>query len=124
MPVLRKILCWDAILGGSTAIIGLCMPGFMSPVLGLAQQLIFTIALVTLLYAIAATGLASRKQIPAGGVRLLVAANWIWTLISVVLLALHVKEATALGIAFLVLQIIVVGGLAYLEGNQLVPAKE
>jgi hypothetical protein len=46
-------------------------------------------------------------------------ANWIWTAISTILLFFHFATATAFGLTFLILQIFVVGGLAYLEGKQL-----
>jgi hypothetical protein len=50
----------------------------------------------------------------------LVYANWCWTIISTILLLFHIAHATILGIIFLILQIIVVGILAYLEGKQIV----
>ena len=55
--------------------------------------------------------------------RVLVSANWAWTIVSLVLLAHSIGQATILGLVFLVLQIMVVAGLAYLEGAQIVSTR-
>lgn len=122
-PVLRKILWVDAFLGSSTAITGLSLSVFLAPVLGLQWEIICAISGVTLVYSIVATFLASRKQIPVTGVRVLVYANWLWTILSFILLILRVHETTTLGTLFLVMQVIAVGGLAYLEGIQVIREK-
>lgn len=46
-------------------------------------------------------------------------ANWAWAIISTMLLILHLNNATIPGRTFLILQIFVVGGLTFLEENQL-----
>lgn len=120
ISTLRRILWLDALLGSSTAITGLCFSAFLTPILGLQQRMILVISLVTLVYAIVAASLASRKHIPVTGVRILVYANWFWTFVSIVLLILCVKETTLLGTLFLIAQIVAVGGLAYLEGRQVI----
>ena len=51
--------------------------------------------------------------------RSLVRANWLWTLVSLVMLASYWRVVTPLGHAFLVLQPLIVGGLAWLEGRHL-----
>jgi hypothetical protein len=136
ISTLRRILWLDASLGGSTAITGLCFSALLTPILGLQQRMILIISLVTLVYVIVAASLASRKHIPVTGVRILVYANWFWTFVSIVrilvyanwfwtfvsivLLILCVKETTLLGALFLIAQIVAVGGLAYLEGRQVI----
>ena len=121
---LRKILWWDTLAGGSTALIGLLFYSSLTPLLGLPQQLIIIIAIVTLLYAGLALALARQVSPSVALVRALVNANWGWTLISIGLLARYAQTATTLGILFLVLQVVVVGGLAYAEGRLLKPTKQ
>lgn len=116
---LKKILWADFILGFVTAVAGLVLYKILTPFLGLPANLILVIAAVTLLYSIFAFYLA-RQNVPARGpLRILVIANWVWTVISVILLILFFSGATVFGALFLVLQVVVVGGLAWLEGKYL-----
>ncbi len=117
---LKKILWLDAIAGGSTAIIGILFTATLTHLLGLEMNTIKMIASITLLYALVALFLANQKNVSIILLRILVYANWIWTLISVFLLYSHYSKATMLGVLFLFLQIIVVATLAYLEGKQIV----
>ncbi|WP_461055652.1 hypothetical protein [Spirosoma arcticum] len=117
--LLRKILWLDAVLGGGTAIIGLLFYAELTPVLGLPTRFITVVSAITLLYAVVAVRLATQKPASVPLFRVLIGANWLWTLISLVLFFIHFSRAEPLGITFLFLQIIVVGGLAYWEGNQL-----
>jgi hypothetical protein len=118
--ILKKILWLDALAGGTTAIFGLILSQAISHLFGIAHHLFFIIVSITLVYAIVAFYLAIQKIIPVTLLRILVYANWVWTIISVFLLYFHFRTATTLGLLFLVLQIIVVGGLAYFEGRQIV----
>ena len=117
---LRKILWLDAIMGGTTSIIGLLFFARLLPVLGLAENLLLGILLITFFYSVVATVLVRQKPISMNLLRLLVSANWFWTVVSIVLLILFHRGATLPGLAFLVAQIVVVGGLAYVEGKQIV----
>lgn len=117
---LTKILWLDVAMGGSTAILGLFFTAFFSTLFGLTPNFVSIVAAVTLAYALMALYLAVQKTTPVKPLRLLVAANWFWAAVSVGLFIIHCSHATLLGNAFLIAQIIVVGGLAYLEGAQLV----
>lgn len=119
IPRLRKVLWADVFLGGTTGIAGLALYGWWSRFLGLPVKLVLIIAAVTGLYALLALSLAIMKPIQGRKVRWLVIANWIWTAVSVGLLLYYFNAATVFGKLFLVLQIIVVGGLAWLEGRHL-----
>lgn len=116
---LKKILWLDALMGSMTAIIGLIFFNSLTHFWGLPKNLILIISCVTLVYAIVALILAIQKNISIPLLRLLVNANWLWTIISVILFFIHFNQAEIMGVAFLVLQVFVVGGLAYLEGNQI-----
>lgn len=117
---LRIILWLDAIMGGTTSIIGLLFFTRLSPVLGLTKNLLLVVSLITFFYSAVATVLVRQKPISINLLRLLVSANWFWTVVSIALLILFHKTTRPPGLAFLVAQIIVVGGLAYLEGKQIV----
>lgn len=122
-PFLRQVLWADAIADGLTALIGLFFFTVLNQLLGLPTNLIIVIAVVTLSYGVLAFRLALQRTTSVPLLRALVTANWVWTGVSVVLLFVHGSRATPLGLAFLILQLLVVGGLAYVEGNQLVKVK-
>ena len=117
--ILRSILWLDTFLGSSTAVIGLLFFRFWSAFFGLSAGLILLVSAITLLYAIGAFALARSRPIAVGPVRILVYANWAWTIISLFLIFVHYQGATIWGAIFLALQIAVVGGLAYVEGRQI-----
>ncbi|NML20862.1 hypothetical protein HHL16_08250 [Pseudoflavitalea sp. G-6-1-2] len=114
---LRKLLWADFILGGSTAVTGLAFSQSLTGILGFSLNFILIVSGITLLYALVALILANQKKISAGLLSILMRANWIWALISVGLVIAYFEEATILGRVFLILQVLVVGGLAYLEGK-------
>ena len=118
-PFLRQVLWVDALVDAFTGLIGLLFFTYLSGLLGLPTNLLITIAVITLLYAVVAFRLAVQRNISIPLLRVLVAANWSWTGVSVVLLLMHIGQATALGIVFLTIQLLVVGALAYVEGRQL-----
>jgi hypothetical protein len=116
---LKKLLRLDALLGGSTALMGLAFPAAIAKLLGLSPVFVVSVAGITLLYAALALWLAMQLSPRLQLTRVLIQANWLWTFISLCLLLVHFREATALGVTFLVLQVVVVGALAYFEGQQL-----
>lgn len=118
LPLLKRILWADFVLGGGTAIIGLLLYSLLEGFLGLPVNIIIFIAGITLVYALLALGLALQKTPPVPLLRILIAGNWLWTAVSVGLLIIYAPGATVFGAIFLVLQVLVVGGLAYLEGRQ------
>lgn len=84
--------------------------------MGIASNLIVVISAITLLYSIVALILTIQKDISIPLLRTLIYANWLWVVVSIVLSFFHFEKATAFGQAFLILQIVVVAGLAYFEG--------
>lgn len=117
---LKRILAADFVIGGTTGVAGLLLQRLITSFLGLSLQFILIVSAITLLYAVVAFYLAIQIRINIPILRGLIAANWVWTIVSIVLLVMHYSTATGWGIAFLVLQVIVVGLLAWLEGRQLV----
>lgn len=99
--------------------IGLLLYRVLAGFLGLPVNIIIFIAGITLAYGLVALRLALQKTPSVPLLRILVAGNWLWAAISVGLLIIYFADATLFGAIFLVLQVIVVGGLAYLEGRQI-----
>jgi len=120
ISVLRKILWVDCGLGGITAILGLSVFNLLTSILGLTTTFILSVSSITLCYAIVACVLVNQTNISISLLRTLIIANWIWTFISIGLMLIHFEMAQPLGKAFLILQIIAVGALAFLEGKQLI----
>jgi hypothetical protein len=115
---LRTILWTDFLLGSSTGILGLAFYRSLEAFLNMPSDVIAIIAAVTLLYSLFALFLALRPlQVKLTWA--LIAVNWLWSLVSVGLLYFYYRDASVFGKLFLVLQIIVVGGLAYFEGKAL-----
>lgn len=119
ISLLKKILWTDCIAGTGTGMAGLAGYSWFAGFLGLPADLILIIAAITLAYGLVAFRLAWQHIPSVGLLRLLVMANWIWTIISIGLLVVYVGKTTVFGTLFLVLQVVVVGGLAYLEGRHL-----
>ncbi|HEX2629800.1 MAG TPA: hypothetical protein VHM26_12325 [Chitinophagaceae bacterium] len=119
LPTLRTLLWLDALIGGSTGIGGLIFFNRLPDFLGLNPAFILCVSCITLCYALVAFYLARQRVIAIPLLRLLIAGNWAWTVISIALLFLHFGEATVFGKTFLILQVLIVGGLAYFEEKQL-----
>lgn len=121
--LLRKLLWLDTFLGGTTAILGLCFFKPLTIMLGLTATFILSVSIITLCYSVIAYVLTNQINISISLLRILISANWVWTFISIGFLFIHFDTAQPLGKIFLFLQVIAVGGLAYLEGKQLVVNK-
>lgn len=121
--LLKKILWLDTLLGGATAIAGLLCFTTLTTVLGFTAPSIVTVAAINLLYAIPACILAVQRPTSVMLLRSLVFANWVWAAISVLMIFTHFSSATTLGSLVLLLQPVVVGGLAYSENNQIIAGR-
>lgn len=119
IPYLKKILWLDFAAGASTGLLGIFVCGFFSSIFGLPEAFLFWISVVTFVYSLAALSLNLSREISIPFLRGLIVANWAWVPVSMVFIFLHFGEASVLGKLFLLLQIVVVGGLAWIEGRQL-----
>jgi hypothetical protein len=122
LSLLKKILWADSILGGGTAVISLILYRLLAKFLGLPVNLIVIIAAVTLAYAFLAFRLATQRVPSVLPLRILIYANWVWTIISGAFLIFYVDNATIFGIIYLILQVLVVALLALLEGRHMYQA--
>lgn len=123
IATLKQLLWLDCLLGTVNGIAGLCFYNFFSQFFQVPAELMLGISVVTTLYAVFAFSLALKNKPAVNYVRWLVYANWAWVFISCILIYFHIEQANLLGKVFLVLQILVVGGLAYLEGKQIVVSR-
>lgn len=119
VPLLKKILWIDFILGYGTAMLGLIFFPVLPRFLGLPGGLILVIAGITFLYAIVAFILARKKEPKVSQVQTLAYANWVWAIVSLILLYSYFSAATLFGLVFLVLQVVVVAALGSLEARHL-----
>lgn len=120
---LKKILWIDFLFGSTAGVAGIVFADFFAAFLGIPDLHVVIISAVTLLYAIGALILARQEKINITLLLVQIYANGFWTIISVGLLVFHFSNATIPGLIYLVLQVIVVGALAVLEGMQLVKRK-
>lgn len=116
---LRQILWLDFILGGSTALIGIFFSTPLTGILGFSLQFIYTVSIITGIYALLALRLALQTLISPRLLRALIIANCIWAVISIGLLFFYFSTATILGKIFLILQVLAVAGLAIMENKQI-----
>lgn len=117
--LLSTILWTDFILGATTGLIGLIFFEHLSSIFGLSEKVLIWISSITLLYSFFAFRLATKQPTSIILLWILIFANILWTMISCGIISIHFRGASSLGKAFLILQVIVVGGLAWLERNQL-----
>jgi hypothetical protein len=119
IPLLKKVLWADSILGGVTAAAGLCWYTTLATFLGLQVNIIVIIASITMAYALLALSLAIQGKPSILPLKILIYANGVWSTISIALLIIYFSDATIFGAAFLILQVAVVAMLAWLEGSHI-----
>ena len=122
-PWLKKILWLDATLGGVTAVAGFLWSTTLATISGHTTAFVLNVAAINLLYVGLAFIVASREPTSIRLLRILIYANWFWAVISVLMVVAYVGSVSRLGAVFLLVQPLIVGGLAYLENSQVAPTK-
>lgn len=112
---LRRVLWADAATGVGTAVLHCEFADALAPVLGLPANLLFGSGVALGAFVLFIAWIASRRTIPAGPVWALIAANIVWVLGCVALLAGSWVAPTALGTGFLIVQAVFVGVVVELE---------
>nr|WP_295787545.1 hypothetical protein [Rhodoferax sp.] len=112
---LRRVLLVDAASGVGTALLHCEFADALAPLLGLPTNLLLWSGYALGAFVLFIAWIASRKTIPAGPVWLLIAANAVWVLGCVGLLASSAVAPTVFGEAFLIVQAVFVGVLVELE---------
>lgn len=114
-PLLRRALLADAVVSGAVAALQLLATDALASLLGLPAALLTATGLFLVAYTGLLAWLASRRRMPAWLVATIVVGNVGWAAGGVALLAAGSSAPTALGAAFVVLQVVAVLAFAALE---------
>lgn len=109
---LRLALLGDAAASGATGLLLAAGAGPLAPLLGLPYPLLLVAGLLLLPYAAVVAWVGMRTAPAAKAVRAIVAVNLLWVADSLLLLVLAPFTPAALGIAFVLVQAVVVLGFA------------
>jgi hypothetical protein len=112
---LRNALLADAVVSGATGALMALAAGPLEPVLQVPAPLLRIAGLALLPYAVLVALLARRDVPPRGLVWLVVAGNAIWAVDCVALLFTGWIEPSLLGVAFILIQAVVVAAFAELQ---------
>ncbi|MEU5461222.1 hypothetical protein ACH4KU_24175 [Streptomyces althioticus] len=115
---LRRLLALDALVTGANALAYLALSGPLGRFLGIGSGLLLALGAFLALYAAGVGLLAARPHPPTAGVRGVVEVNLAWTAASFLALVLWLSPTTA-GAVWVVLQALVVGGLALVQHQAL-----
>ncbi|MFE5793847.1 hypothetical protein ACFQ8C_14900 [Streptomyces sp. NPDC056503] len=115
---LRRFLALDAVVTGANGLAYALAPGPLGELLGVDSALLLGLGLFLTVYAAGVAWLASRPQPPAPGVKLVVDANLLWAVLSLVALAAWLEPTTA-GIVWTPVQAATVAGFALLQWTAL-----
>lgn len=109
---LRAALLGDAIASAATGLLCAAGAGLLAGPLGLPEVLLRGAGLVLLPYAAAVLWLGLRESAPRAAIVAVIAANVLWVLDSLLLLASGWVAPTGLGTAFVIVQALAVAGFA------------
>lgn len=115
-PVLRAVVWFDASTGVLLGAFHLLLTASLTQWLGLPQGLLAITGVMLLGYAALATAIASAHTLPRGLLFVLIVANSVWALGSLVLLQSNALTPTTLGQAYLVVHMASVALLTVLQG--------
>lgn len=115
LSFLRRALLADAVVSGATGVLMLVGAGLVDELLGLPAALLRYAGLSLFPFVAFVFWLAARETPPQSGVVAVIVANILWAASSIVLLFTGWIEPSALGIAFIVAQALVVAVFAELQ---------
>jgi hypothetical protein len=111
-PLLRLALIGDAVASGATGLLLAGGAGLLTGLLGLPEQLMRYAGLFLLPYAAVVAYVGTRAMVSRRAVWFIIGANAIWVVESLLLLASGWVSPTALGVAFVAAQALVVAAFA------------
>ena len=112
---LRNVLLADALVSGATGLLMTLAAGLLEPILQVPATLLRGAGLALLPYAAVVAWLARREALPRGAVWAVVACNAAWAVDCVALLVTGWIDPTLLGVAFILMQALVVAAFAELQ---------
>ncbi|MEU3606662.1 hypothetical protein AB0E83_14640 [Streptomyces sp. NPDC035033] len=112
--MVRRFLALDAVVTGANGLAYALASGPLGDLLGVAPALLLGLGLFLTAFAAGVAWLASRPQPPAAAVKLVVDANLLWAVLSLVALAAWLEPTTA-GLVWTPMQAGTVAGFALLQ---------
>ena len=112
---LRNVLLADALVSGATGLLMTLAAGVLEPILQVPATLLRGAGLALIPYAAFVAVLARREALPRGAVWAVVACNAVWAVDCVALLFTGWIDPTLLGVAFILMQALVVAAFAELQ---------
>lgn len=110
----RRFLALDAVVTGANGLAYLTASGPLGELLGVDAGLLLELGVFLTLFAAGVAWLASRPQPPALAVKLVVDANALWAVLSIVALVAWLEPTTA-GLLWTPMQAVTVAGFAGLQ---------
>ena len=112
---LRRVLAFDAISGGGTGLLQLAATGLLSGMLGLSETLLRSSGIAIFAFVALAAWLAMQRTPSRAGLALLVLGNFAWVIGCLALALGGAPGVTSVGVAYLMVQVLVVAALAELQ---------
>lgn len=116
--MLRRFLALDAVVTGANGLVYALASGPIGRLLGVDATLLLELGLFLVAYGAGVAWLASRRQPPATAVKLVVDANVLWAVLSVIALVAWLEPSTA-GALWIPAQAATVAGFAALQWSAL-----
>ena len=111
----RRLLLTDSLVSGATGAVMAGAAPILEPWLGLPVPFLRVAGIALLPFAAVVGWLALQTSPARAGVQAIIAANFAWVAASILLLLAGGVNPTALGIAFVIFQAVVVGVLGELQ---------
>jgi hypothetical protein len=121
---LKRTLVTDAAISGAVGVLSLAGAAWLDSVLDLPTALLAASGGIMVVYALGLLLLAMREPIPAAGGRAVVAGNLLWAAACIVLLFGGWIDPNALGVAFVIVQVVAVLAFAELQAMALRTVRE
>ena len=112
---LRRVLAFDAISGGGTGLLQLAATGLLSGMLGLSETLLRSSGIAIFAFVVLAAWLAMQRTPSRAGLAVLVLGNFAWAIGCLWLALGGAAGVTSVGVAYLMVQVLVVAALAELQ---------
>lgn len=114
-PFLRRVLFVDAIVSGATGILFVFGASLLEALLHLPESILRPAGLFLIPYSLLVAYIASRVSPPRWTIWMVIAANLLWAIDSILMLLIGWISPNLLGYAFVIAQALVVAGFAVLQ---------
>jgi hypothetical protein len=113
--LLRRVIQFDAIFSGISALALTFGAGMLAPLLDLPEALLRESGLFLIAYTVIVGWLGTRQSMPRALVLIVIAGNAVWTIASIALLFSGAVTPNLLGEILVAIQAIAVGAIAELQ---------